>query len=45
MMDYIFMGLMIAIGLYLAPVIITAVIGTILGIAYVICRIFGGCNK
>lgn len=43
-MEWIGIGLMVAIGFYLAPVVIMAVVGVVGGLLIGICKLFGGCK-
>ena len=39
-MEWIFIGIMICIGVYLAPIVLTAVVACIMGICFAIAKIF-----
>jgi hypothetical protein len=43
-MEWIFIGFMVAIGIYLAPLVIGAVVMTVGAIGYGVCRLLGGCK-
>jgi len=43
-MEYIVIGIAIAIGFYIAPLVITILGATVLGIGVGICKLFGGCK-
>lgn len=43
-MELIVTGILIAIGFYIAPIVITVAIGVITAIGVGICKLFGGCK-
>jgi len=43
-MEYIGIGILLMIGVYLAPFVLWAVVGVTVGISWSICRLFGGCK-
>lgn len=44
MLDWILIGIAVAIGFYLAPFVVMVVGGIIAGIGIAICKLFGGCK-
>lgn len=44
MMEWLGIGIMLAIGFYLAPVVITLVVGIVGAVGIGICKLFGGCK-
>lgn len=43
-MEWVYIGIMVAVGWYLAPYIIITILAIVGGVGYSICKLFGNCE-